>query len=141
MNKLPSANLKNADHAQAFFVAFMPAGMDFEEVKNPHFWNFVSKKLGEFDIIRVVAEDKSYYGEVMVLSCSAQMAKVCVIRDKKMLDGSEESDIDDGYVVKFRGRYSGWSVLKKEDKSVVFEKGQTRGEAEQWLSNHLKTLS
>jgi hypothetical protein len=86
--------------------------------------------------VEVVPEDKSYFAELFVRSNTDTSVNVSVLRHVKFDDVAKAADSGDPYEIKHRGG-AGWSVIRKSDKAVVFEKGQSRVEAERFLETEL----
>lgn len=143
-HRLINSNFKESGQFQAEYTAIISSDTPFSEVENPMFWTNIAKKLRQGDIIRILAEDISYYAEAIVVSVSPQWAKIKFIREKVDLVEEKSDDLPDvynGYEVKWRGPNGGFSVIKKPDNTVLFEKAQTKEDAQRWLDNHIKTIS
>jgi hypothetical protein len=105
-----------------------------EALLDSGYWAHVSAKLRRGDIIVALAEDNSYYAELLVLEAGKLFAKVAPLRCveisvKQMLN----VEVPDGYEIKFRGPKK-WSVLRGKD---VLKEDMDKNTAEQWLKDHI----
>ena len=124
--KLLSNSLKQAEFTRTVFTAKPEPGTTLDEMLAPEFWAHVAKTLKPGDRIEVTAGDNEWFAELMVRSTTANEAKVFLMRQVSFATPQAES----GEVeIKHRGR-AGWSVVRKSDKAIQFEGGETRADAE-----------
>ena len=128
MNILPK-DIKQADFNRTVHAAQPEPGTTLDEMLKPEYWSHIAKTLKQGDRIEVQDSGHSWFAELYVRSVTATDAKVTVLRHV-VFDKPGLADAD--YEVKARGG-AGWSVIRKSDKAVMFEKGQTRGDAEDAL--------
>lgn len=135
MTQLTPRNFKAADVVRNQWVAQPEFGTPPEALLDKAYWAHVSAQLTRGDIITALAEDNSYWSELLVLEAGKLFAKVvqlrCVqITASQMLNVS----VPEGYEIKFRGPKK-WSVLRGTD---VLKDGMDKKAAEDWLTDHVK---
>jgi hypothetical protein len=135
--------LNKAGYVTNEWIADPEARTPFEAVLEPHFWAHVSAKLRPTDEIIVRAEDGSYYARLLVQDAARLEAKVAVL-EKYDLTAVEVVGADaapSGYEVKHAGPHAKWRVVRLSDRAPIKDKFETKGQAQQWLVEHLKGLA
>ncbi len=129
--KLLPKDLKQADFVRTVWVAQPEHGTTLEEMLKPEYWSHVAKELklpgGRIEVMPTGGE---WFAELYIRSVGSQDVKVALLRHVAFDAPAKQ---DDDYEVRSRGG-AGWSVLRKSDKAVLFEKGQTRADAEAELA-------
>lgn len=133
-NKILQHGLRQADYTRNIWSIVPEAGTSLEDVLAPEFWANVSKSLKKGDHIDVVPDSGEYYAELFVVAAGDKFAKVVVLRRVDFTQPGIKSDASE-FEAKHRGG-AGWSVIRKSDKSVMFEKAATKAEAEAWIAEH-----
>ncbi len=128
--------IRPAEYDRLVWSVTPEPSISFDEILKPEYWTHVAKQLLPGARIEVVPEDKSYFAELFVRSQTDTSVNVSVLRHVKFDDTAKPADNADPYEIKHRGG-AGWSVIRKADKTVVFEKGQSRVEAERFLETEL----
>lgn len=125
-----SSAFRNQWHAHPEF------GTPIEALLTPGYWAHVSAMLRRGDIISALAEDNSYYAELLVLEAGKLFAKV-VLKSKLEITSAQMSNIaiPDGYEIKFRGPVLKWCVLRGTD---CLKDRVDKSTAEAWLADHLR---
>lgn len=141
MTQLQTARFKFTEHENNDWTAYPETGTPFEALLDSSYWAHVSAKMKPFDEIRVIAEDGTYYGRLLVQDAGrlyAKVAKLAFVELNKVdvVQGSAASLA--GYEVKWRGPHEKWSVLRGKD---VLVSGKSKDEAQAWLGQHLKTIA
>lgn len=134
---LLQGRLKLAEYARNIYSATPEPSVSFDEIIKPEYWVHVAKQLTPGTRIEVTPEDTSWFAELLVRSNTDTAVHVAVLRHVKLdapvpATKAEEAANAEPYEIKHRGG-AGWSVIRKSDKTVVFEKGQSRAEAERFL--------
>ena len=130
--KLLQKQIKPSEFIRTVWSAQPEPGTTLNDMLQPEYWAHVSKTLKQGDRIEVTDAGNAWFAELFVRSASANDAKVVVLRSN-VFDTPAKADDGDPYEIKHRGG-AGWSVVRKSDKKVVFEKGATRDEAEAALA-------
>ena len=135
--------LKLAEYVRNVYGATPEPGITLDDMVRPEYWAHVARTLRPGDRIEVCPDDRSWFAELFVVSQSDTDVRVAVLRSTKIelpevkplvqRSAPKPGQKDDSsYEVKHRGA-AGWSVVRKVDKAVVFEGGQSRRAAEDWL--------
>lgn len=125
----PSETVRNEWHAKPEF------GTPPEALLDSAYWAHVSSKMRRGDIVYALAEDNSYFSELLVLDVGKLFAKVCQLRCVKITQAQMLNvEVPEGYEIKFRGPRK-WSVLRGKD---VLTEDKEKAEAERWLEDHIK---
>lgn len=135
MTQLASNRLHFAENRRNIFTVTPEAGTPYEAVLKEGYWAHVSAKLRPTDRIEVLAEDGSYFAELIVLDAGRLYAKVAELR-KVSLDPIEvkESDLTvDGLEAKWRGPQLKWCVMRGKD---CLKDGMDKATAVHWMKNH-----
>ena len=121
-----------ADFARNCHCIKVDAGSKFEDLSKPEVWVHIAKTFRPGDIIEVRPKDGEWFGELYVRSVTKTDVRTHPIRFVSFAAKVEKPSVP-GYTIKHRGP-RGWSVIRDSDKTVVFENGQTRQKAEEWLA-------
>lgn len=143
MYRLNKSSFGVAEFSRQIFLAVIHPETPFEAIFDPFFWTNVAKNINIGDKIEVLAEDNTYYAELIVTNCSPQWVKVKLLLDKVSLcdDGTAEPDGPEvGFDVRWRGPKVKWGVVKKEGNIVLQENLSTRDDAQRWLNEYLKSM-
>lgn len=119
--------LRQAEFNRTVWAAQPEPGTTLEDMVKPEYWAHVAKNFKVGDRVEVVPEGAEWFAELFVRSVSPTAATVVVLRSQVFAE--RKASIDPGLDVKYRGA-NGWSVIRKSDKSVLYEKGDTREAAE-----------
>lgn len=119
-------------------------GTTIEEILDPAYWSHVAPRLKPYAEITIRTDDGLWWAKLIVLVAGKTWAKVKVIQHVPL----STSDVDqtaaeniDGYEIKWRGPLCKWSVIRSRDHQLLTEKHETRGEAQGWLSEHIKAIA
>lgn len=125
------------------WVADPESKTPFDAVLEPQFWAHVSAKLRPYDEVIVRAEDGSYYARLLVQDAGRLFAKVAVLEkyDLAAVEVGGADAIPSGYEIKHAGPHAKWRVVRLSDRAPVKDKFETKGQAQQWLTEHLKGLA
>lgn len=126
--------LSQADYARVVWAVEAAAGVTPEDILDPAYWVHVAKSLKPGARIEVTAADKSWFVELYVRSATGNDARVVVLSEH-IFSAPVKADSTAAYEVKHRGP-RGWSVIRQSDKTVVFEEGKTREDAEKWVTDN-----
>jgi hypothetical protein len=93
-------------------------GTPYESLFDKDYWAAMAAKLRPYDRIEVLADDGSYYAELLVLSSTKTQAEVMELR-KIDIATKEVAPVKEEFSVKWRGPHSKWSVIRTADGSIV----------------------
>lgn len=117
-------------------------GTTLEEVLAPEYWVHVARQMRAGSKIEVLAQDGSYYAELLVLSTENLSAKVDLLFSK-VYEKTSVADIEsDGHIIRFAGAVKLHQVLRKGksgDETVVLQEGfRTKKEAQAYIDGQLQ---
>jgi hypothetical protein len=145
---LTQNRLTQADFARVIFAVTPEYGTKIEDVLKPEYWAHVASKLKPRCRIEVLAEDNSYFAELLVITCGKTFASVTVLRyidlsgkvpkpetasDKT--EGLDEFNTADHYVDYVTGQSRG-RVIQRSSKNVVKEGFASKKDAAVWMRAH-----
>ena len=136
--KILQNRIRPAEYDRTVYATVPDGGTTIEEMLAPDYWAHVAKNLKPGSRIEVTAEDGAWFAELYVRRASANAALVVVLRHYDFEAMSKPAqvpaaDTHPDFTVKFRGG-AGWSVVRNSDKAIMFEKGETREQAENWIT-------
>lgn len=132
--------IHTAEHSVVTYFHSPEEETSFETTLKPEYWTHVASKLRAGCRIEMLAADGTWWAMLIVRAAGRNTAQVAVLH-KVALDKMPDPEIAEmPAYVKFRGPTALWSVLRKADDEVLRDKMPTRGEAEQWLKNHMTSL-
>ena len=125
--------IRLAEYDRLIYSVTPEPGVPIEEILKPEYWAHVAKQFQPGTRLEVTPEDRSWFAELYVRSNTNNSVSVAVLRHIKF-DSAPKPAADNGepYEIKHRGG-AGWSVIRKSDKVPVFEKGQSKLDAERWV--------
>lgn len=139
--------MKSAEYAHNTWTVTVPAGVTIEWLQEPIYWTHVATKLRQWDVIRAqyLHSDGMWLGEFIVIAVDDEKrtwAKLKLLKKTVLAEGSmkvtqEEPLVDKDFEVKFRGG-QGWSVLRKQDQIIMFERGKHSDDANRWVRDYRK---
>lgn len=142
INPIKMARFHPAEYQRVIYYAVPEAGTPSSDLKKSEYWAHVAQQLKAGDRIEVEAEDGSYFLELMVRDVGRTWAKVAVLREIELENITAELSVDlKEYDVVHKGKLSKWSVVRLVDKALVYEGGNSKQDAVNWLTDHLKALA
>jgi hypothetical protein len=147
--------MKQAENVAPRWVFVLPAGIEPDDILPVAYWSHTAAifkaalERGAYDIeLIVIAEDKSWRGELLVVDAGVNWARVVfkTIEGGKRfitkLGGLQAHKIVllPGHTVNFGGIFAKWRVVRDADGAVLRDKCNTEGDAYAWLSDYAKTV-
>lgn len=115
----------------------IPSGVSFADILPADAWSLVSARFVQGDIIEALAEDGSWYAELLVRECSNVHAKVGVLMHKDFVVKTAVPVVEDpDFKVEFKGPNHKWSVIRVKDAVNVKNGLSSREEATAWLAKN-----
>lgn len=122
-------------------TAYVPAtGTPLEHLMRPEYWASI-KQLKAGCRIWVIAEDESYWAELLVRKVGQGYAKVQALRSGALQEPVVELPEGEGYEIQFRGAIIKHRVVRLSDKQVLKQGLDTYEEAAAWLRDHKRMLA
>lgn len=118
----------------------VPENVPIERVIETDFWSQIANSLAVCDVIEVHTDDRAYYAEVYVRDKGRNWAKVEVLRHIKFDSAVDDTPIDPGYEVKFKGPVNKWCVIRKSDGEIIKDKAETKEAASAALAQFVRGL-
>lgn len=128
-------------NAAARYRIFAPEGQSIENVCEKTYFEHVTRMLKPGFIVEVLAEDGTWYAELMVRAVSAREAQVGVLSHTVFDGTAEPSEVDTGYEVKWRGPKGKFTVMRTSDGETVKAGFDSKEAASVWLAGHTKALA
>lgn len=138
--KLHASRFGLAEHKRRIFSIVPEHGTEFEEVLKPSFWSHIAVNLRISDRIEVLAEDGSYFAELIVRDAGNLFASVGVLR-KIDLDPVNSGEGSDGHEVAWKGPHRKFAVIRKSDDAIVKDGFDAKPAALAWLAGNIKSLA
>lgn len=144
--QLGVSRLKQADMARNTWRAIVEAGTTVADVQRPEFFAH-HRVFTQYDRIEVLSEDGAFFADLLVLSVDRPAIGPATIRTKVLnqwdLGGEETGVATDAsqYEIKWTGPHGKFAVIRLTDQAKVFERGQSKEEAQRWLKQHLRAFT
>lgn len=117
-------------------------GTPLEAVLSPQYFAHIAPMLRMYDEIRVTTDEGAYYARLLVLAVGQTWAKVKMLEHVDLTEQAEvAADPMNPYFLKFRGPVLKWSMLRRVDNAVIKEGMETKGEAERYMTDYLRTTT
>ncbi len=139
---IKESNFKPAEFTRIVYYAIVEASVRAADLKKPDYWAHVAQSLKQGDRIEVEAEDGSYFAELFVQDVGRTWVKVAVLREIQLDNTAKELPQElKEYDVTYKGKISKWCVVRLGDQSLVYEGGNMKQDAVNWLTEHVKALA
>lgn len=138
--KINVGNLKPAEFARNVFAATPDHGTVFEDILKPEYWAHVASKLHPTDRIELVAEDGSWFAELIVTAAARNWASVSVLRYVEISEAAKPAAKTAQFEVAFKGQKLLHAVIRKSDKEIVKSGFAKAGEAAKWLEQYESSM-
>lgn len=133
--KIIASRVTAAEYARQCHRVTPEAGSKLSDMLVPSYWAHVAAKLHEGDFVEILPEDKAWYAQGIVMSCSQVHARIEVLVSKVLAEEAkpEVAAKDEPFEITFKGPSRKWSILRVEDKAVVKEQFDSKKDANAWL--------
>lgn len=140
---VPAAQSRFATSADFSFprVSYIPeAGTPLGHLKRPEYWaNIKALKVG--CLVWVMAEDDSYFAELLVRKVGQGYAKMQVLREGLLEAPVVDLPENEAYAIEFRGAIVKHRVVRKSDGHVLKQGLDSHEDATAWLRDHKRMLA
>jgi hypothetical protein len=110
---------KTIDQCRRHYGVELATGVALEAALEPEFWAHVGKDLRPFDRIELMAQDRTFIAELVVLSSGPGFAKVKLLESYDLTDdmaGVEaEESAESPFLVKWNGPSDKYAVIRTSD--------------------------
>jgi hypothetical protein len=127
-------NMELAEHSRTFYRIVPAEGVTLEDFKRPEYWSHVARDLKINDKLEVLAEDGTWYAELLVRDVSQTGARVSVLMHLPLEAediAAPRSDLEAKHHPSVR-----WTVVRKADKKRLAENLADKQAALQWIANN-----
>ncbi len=138
----PLKELSFQEHGwkQMHYDAIAAAGITPEDVLKRDYWAHVAQRsLRSMTKISIMAEDRSWYGEMICFQTFQQGALVAFIHPPVLLNKAGLVREESEYEVFDGGLSKDWCVRRMKDGRIIKDGCASKAEAEMFLSNWLKS--
>jgi hypothetical protein len=141
VTQLNPHRMQPAESKRTVWHVTTEAETPLDAVLDPKYWAGCASKMRSRDRIEVEAEEGTYFAELMVLDVGRASAQVVLMR-KVEFKANTVSGADLGdFEVTWRGVDKKWCVVRKSDKRVQRDGLETKQQAVNWATEHLKTIA
>jgi hypothetical protein len=134
------------------FRAFVEVGTTLEDVLKPEFWSMVAGEIsraGTMPHIEVIADDMTFYAQLLVLHSGSTYAKaICILHVDFAERGESVEDLEkieedcENYKIAYKGPALKYCIVDKLGTIVSGgDRKKTKVEAQQFLKEHLVSLA
>jgi hypothetical protein len=116
---LSESRLQLAEYYFSDYAVVLPAGVSLDDALKPEFWAHVTKRFRQYDMIRLVPEDGSFFAEVLVVIAAPNFVKLKLLRDVPLTDDAEAPAANDLAYAEWGGPHDKWRVIRDSDKQVL----------------------
>ena len=129
--QLLMSRFKQAEFARNIWRIVPEHGTSTDDIIAPLYWSHVAAHLKPFDKIEVLAEDGSFYAELLVITVGHGAVRVAPLF-LRVLDGTFDEQVSDfgEYEVRYKGPHWKWCVIRKADSQAVMKEIPTRDAAQ-----------
>lgn len=150
MAGLRFAGFQQAEQVRNAWRATPEHGTMPDDMLDPSYWVYVAEKLTPFDRIEVVAQDRSFFGELLVLGGNKVSANVRWIQFIDLLSSQENpgqqgekvepkrvntasEDSAPSYKIEWGGPQHKWRILRASDKAIMSKGHVDENSAKKWI--------
>lgn len=120
-------------------------GTSPKDILSPAYWVHVARSYRMFDKIEALAEDGSWYMELLVVDCGQGFAKVAAINgtltELSPVEPESRATPLAGHSVMWAGIHAKWRVVRDADKKTIREGFAHKADAFVWLDGYGKSLA
>lgn len=130
-------DLQSAEYARSAFVITAKADTQPVNYLEPETWSHIPDlKLRQGDRIEIMAEDNSWFAELLVRVRVGQTIHLALLQEHQFdtIAGKEHEE----YEVLFAGPKALWRVLRKSDRNVMVDKLTAKSEGVSWIEANCK---
>lgn len=141
--KLLPGDLKRSEFARTEYVAAIASGTTIEQLEEPQFWSHVARDLRRTDKIVAIAEDGSYYAELIVTSTGVGFVKVRTLFHVPLEEASDEDGDGEREPLCRIKHLPGqkWSVQRLSDGMWIKKGFEDREAARAYMIQYERTIS
>lgn len=134
---LSRQGFKLREFANNAFRVIAGRGVTVERLTDPDYWSLVAQDLHPFDTLHVIAEDRSFYAELLVVDCGRGYAACELLLHKPLAPLLTITDrLPPGHELRYAGPESQWQAIRLCDGVVIGTGFSSRDACLQHLLDH-----
>lgn len=138
MKTLPVTNLVQAEQVRYSYRAKVPEDTTEAALADKAFWSHVANRLQFGTKIEILAEEGTWYQELLVVEVGNNWARVAPIMARISLEQAAPDEIiPSGYEVKWKGPALKYTVERLSDAKRLQTGFASKNEAAKWIAQHL----
>lgn len=138
---LSESRLQLAEYYFSTYAVVLPNGVTLEDALKPEFWVHVSKRFRQYDMIRIVPEDGSYFAEALIAVLAPNYVKLRLLRSVSLEDDGEAVPDKDLAYAEWGGPHDKWRVIRETDKTVLHKQLPSKMAAQQAAAAYTNLVS
>lgn len=138
---LLSKHMRLAEHARQCWHVTPRLEDGPDCISDPTWWVHVSRLLQPGAKVEVLAENREWYAEGIVMEAGTFGAKVALTLGPIKLVNEAVVEQADEYEIKWAGPSAKYRVIRKKDNRVLKEECQTKEEAVTWIKSHKNAMA
>ena len=136
--KLTPDRFKAAEFIRVVYAVTPAAHTELDHILKPEYWAHVASHLAPLSRIEVVAEDNSWFAELIVVSNGFNWAKVRLLRYIPLVDGfpGEKVHEEEEFDITYAGVKARFRVVRKSDRATLKEGFASKQDAVKWVQDY-----
>lgn len=132
--------LQDFEHFCRHYGLSLAHDVTLERVMQTDFWAHVGGKLRPFDRITLMAEDRTWMAELVVLSAGKGFARMHLLQRFDLVESADELEAGEAdalpLTVKWNGPAEKWVVIRKADQQKLKVGMDSKTDAESFALNY-----
>lgn len=142
VRKMGSNKLRLAEYRRSVYMLIPDLGVTIEDIKKPDYWSNVAASLRPGDHVEFLADDNSFFVEVLIIDAGQRWAKVHVLQNHQIVPVEHvDTGIEALFDVKWGGNAAKFKVIRLSDRETLKEGLSTKLEAYAWIKDHEKAMA
>jgi hypothetical protein len=135
--RLTVDRFKEAEYTRRVWSMTPAENTEVDHLLKPEYWSLVAAKLNPTDRIEVVAEDNSWFADLLVISAGGNWAKVKLLRHVPLNDSEDDANLGSSqFKVMYGGVKAKHKVVRNADNVVMKDGFPTKAEAIKWMQEY-----
>jgi len=133
-----SGRMRPSETGHAMWDLYVTEDVTVRDLENPDFWSLCAERFtSNYDEVRVISDEGSWFARCMVLQATRLWAKVKVL-EHHILNTPAPLPDSELYECAWKGPHNKWVVIRKADGAYIKKQLLTREEASTWMREHEK---
>lgn len=136
---LIASRFQNSEHARTVWRVVAEEGTTLDDVRKPIFWAHVAHTMARFDKIEVLADDETWYAELMVRDCGRGFASTVVLSHIEFeANEADKPTSTEGFEIGWKGVKRRFVVIREADRTLVKEELPNKAAAMAWVQEFVR---